>query len=194
MESPLWSYQLGLQGGWITSDPRKAVGVCGPPAGPTFSAFQPWMTGGAGAGQIAAAQTQPYPYPPVTLENPPVAATLLPSYTSTGSVSTLPPPTYTNTKGATISAGDGWFDAQDTLSAPTPIAGCNYPNPWGSQNVATLPPAVACGGAAAGGVVAPVPTTAAPVPVPVAVTTTVPAVARTTRTTAAVVNTATAVV
>jgi glucan 1,3-beta-glucosidase len=154
------------------------------------------MTGGAGAGQIAAAQTEPYPYPPVTLESPPYSATLLPSYTSTGSISTLPPPTYTNTKGATINAGDGWFDAQDTLSAPTPIAGCNYPNAWGSEDVVTLPPALVCGGAA--GAVTPItPITTATTPVvPVAVTTTIPtttAVARTTRSTA-IVNTATALV
>lgn len=158
------------------------------------------MTGGAGAGQMAAAETAPYPYPPVTLENPPFSATLLPSYTSTGSISTLPAPTYTNSKGAKISGGDGWFDAQDTLAAPTPIAGCNYPNAWGSENVATLPPAVVCGGAA--GAAVPVPVTTVP-----AVVTTVPAVpvvptvptttaaVRTTRTTAPVVpvNTATLV-
>ena len=107
------------------------------------------MTGGAGAGQIGAAQTAEYPYPPVTLEAPGYAATLLPSYTSTGAISTLPPPTYTNTQGKTINAGNGWFDAQDTLSAPTPISGCAYPNAWNAVSVA-LPPAGVCGGAAAG--------------------------------------------
>lgn len=126
------------------------------------------MTGGAGAGNIAAAQTAPYPYPPVTLEAPPYEASLLPSYTSTGSISTLPPPTYTNTKGAEISAGNGWFDAQDTLAAPTPIAGCAYPNAWDAVS-ATLPSALVCGGAAGG--VVPVTTATAtattPVPVPV---------------------------
>ena len=134
------------------------------------------MTGGAGAGVIAAAQTAPYPYPPVTLESPAYAASLLPSYTSTGSISTLPPPTYTNTKGAKINAGDGWVDAQDTLSAPTPIAGCAYPNPWDAID-ATLPAAVVCGGAAtpAGGVV-PIPTAVTTATTPVAVITTVPTV------------------
>ena len=147
------------------------------------------MTGGAGAGDIAAAQTEPYPFPPVTLESPPYAASLLPSYTSTGSISTLPPPTYTNTKGASINAGNGWFDAQDTLAAPTPIAGCAYPNAWDAVS-ATLPPAVVCGGAAAGGVI-PVTTatTATTATTPVAViptVTTTTAVAIPTRTTAAV--------
>lgn len=154
------------------------------------------MTGGAGAGDIAAAQTIPYPYPPVTLESPDYAASYLPSYTSTGSISTLPPPTYTNTKGANINAGNGWFDAQDTLAAPTPIAGCVYPNAWDAVAVA-LPAAVTCGGAAAaGGVVAPIPTTTAttattPVAVvPTVATTTAPVVVPT-RTTAAVIPTTT---
>ena len=143
----------------MPTDPRSALGACGPPAGPTFTSFLPWMTGGAGAGVIAAAQTQPYPYPPVTLEDTPYSATLLPSYTSTGAISTLPPPTYTNTKGATINAGNGWFDAQDTQAAPTPIAGCTYPNAWDALSAA-LPPAGVCGGAApAGGVVPVVATT-----------------------------------
>lgn len=116
------------------------------------------MTGGAGAGTIAAAQTAQYPYPPVTLEDTPYSASLLPSYTATGAVSTLPPPTYTNSKGATINAGNGWFDAQDTLSAPTPIAGCTYPDAWNAVSAA-LPAAGVCGGGAtpAGGV-APIPT------------------------------------
>ena len=120
------------------------------------------MTGGAGAGVIAAAQTSPYPYPPVTLEDTSFSVTLLPSYTSTGAISTLPPPTYTNTKGATINAGNGWFDAQDTLAAPTPIAGCAYPNAWNALSVA-LPPAGVCGGATAGaGVLTSIPTTTTP--------------------------------
>ena len=95
-------------------------------------------------------ETLQYPFPPITLEAPSVAASLLPSYTSTGAISTLPAPTYTNSKGSTISAGDGWFNTQDTLHAPTPIAGCAYPNAWDAISVITLPSAVVCGGAAGG--------------------------------------------
>ena len=166
------------------------MGACGPAVGPLFSSFQSWMTGGAGAGDIGPAQTSQYPYPPVTLENPNYPASLLPSYTSTGSISTLPPPIYTNTKGATISAGDGWFDAQDTLLAPTPIAGCNYPNAWDAVSV-TLPPAIVCGGAAtpAGGVVTPI--TTATTPVAVIPTTTSTAVVSTTTTSTATTSTIT---
>ncbi|CDO72792.1 hypothetical protein BN946_scf184994.g45 [Trametes cinnabarina] len=32
------------------------------------------------------------------------------------------------------SMGDGWFDAQDTAPAVTPIAGCAYPNAWDAVN------------------------------------------------------------
>lgn len=120
------------------------------------------MTGGAGAGSIGPAQTAQYPYPPVTLESPAISASLLPSYTSTGAISTLPPPAYTNTKGATINAGNGWFDAQDTMAAPTPIAGCTYPNAWDAVSAA-LPPAGVCGGGATpGGGVTPITTATTP--------------------------------
>lgn len=166
------------------------MGACGPPAGPIFAdSFQPWMTGGAGAGVIAPAQTSPYPYPPLTLEAPPYPASLLPSYTSTGAISTLPPPTYTNTKGATINAGNGWFDAQDKMAAPTPIAGCSYPNAWDAVSVA-LPAAIVCGGAAtpAGGVIPVTTATTATTPVAVVPTTT-STVATITATTAHVTTT-----
>jgi glucan 1,3-beta-glucosidase len=107
------------------------------------------MTGGAGAGTLIPSETLQYPFPPITLEAPSIAASFLPSYTSTGAISTLPAPTYTNSKGSTISAGDGWFNTQDILDAPTPIAGCAYPNAWDAISV-TLPSAVVCGGAAGG--------------------------------------------
>jgi glucan 1,3-beta-glucosidase len=144
------------------------------------------MTGGAGAGIISPAQTSLYPYPPVTLEVPAYAASLLPSYTSTGAISTLPPPTYTNTKGAKINAGDGWFDAQDTMAAPTPIAGCNYPNAWDAVSAA-LPPGTVCGGAAtpAAGVITPITTTTTtttPVGIITTITTTAGVVTTTTST------------
>ena len=138
------------------------------------------MTGGAGAGVIAPAQTSQYPFPPVTLEAPAIPASLLPSYTSTGAISTLPPPTYTNTKGATINAGNGWFDAQDTMAAPTPITGCTYPDAWDAISAA-LPPASACGGAAtpAGGVITPITTATTPLGV-IPTTTTGPLLVTTT--------------
>lgn len=159
VESPLWSYQLGLQGGWVPTDPRTAVGKCGAlgVTGPQFDGtYLPWQTGGAGAGTIAAAATAGLVYPPLTLNGvqAAVAATLLPIYTSTGTVATLPPPTLTATT-KSISVGNGWFDSSDTASAPTAIAGCTYPNAWSAVNIPVPTP---CGAAGAGaGVVTPAP-------------------------------------
>ncbi|KAF5328072.1 hypothetical protein D9619_013626 [Psilocybe cf. subviscida] len=134
VESPLWSYKAGLAGGWILTDPRQASGACGPPSGDAFTGYQPWMTGGAGAGDIAAAQTKQYPYPPTDLQGTPVAP--LPVYTSTGSIITLPVPTFTGTNGAVIGTANGWFNTNDAAPAPTKIPGCAYPSAWDAQNAA----------------------------------------------------------
>jgi len=135
VESPLWSYQMGLRGGWMPTDPRTALGTCGPSAGPVFDKFAPWMTGGAGAGNIDASQAVQYPFPPKALTNAgPVAE--LPVYTPTGTIVTLPMPTYTNTAGKPVGSGNGWFNANDKSPAPTPISGCSYPNAWDAQNAA----------------------------------------------------------
>ncbi|KAF8961880.1 glycoside hydrolase superfamily [Flammula alnicola] len=143
VESPLWSYQLGLQQGWMPTDPRTAIGKCGPSSGPVFDGtYDSWMTGGAGAGTIAAAQTAQYPYPPANLQSTPVGP--LPVYTSTGSIATLPAPTFTDTKGKPISSGDdGWFNPNDSQPGPTPIPGCNYPDPW---NALAVPVPAGCTG------------------------------------------------
>ena len=69
---------------------------------------------------------------------------LMPTYTDTATVETLPMPTYTFTTGKatrTISAGDGWLDAQDTQGGQTAIAGCTYPDPWNAASGVALPTA-----------------------------------------------------
>ncbi len=104
--SPLWSYQLGLQGGWMPKDPRTASGRCdaigGAPNVPFDGTYQSWMTGGAGAGTIAAT----YAWPPASINGADAAVTLLHSYTSTGPVSTLPPPTLTAKATKSVDAGE----------------------------------------------------------------------------------------
>ncbi len=139
VQSPLWSYQLGLEGGWILKDPREAAGKCGDI--PVFDGnYEPWMTGGVGAGTITAAAAGT-PFPPAEIVGVDVPADQLPQYTSTGTVVTL--------AGPTASAGatrvSGWYDAQDTGLAPTTIPGCDYPNPWDALDAA-IP--VGCGGGA----------------------------------------------
>ncbi|PPQ80107.1 hypothetical protein CVT25_001475 [Psilocybe cyanescens] len=149
VQSPLWSYQLGLAGGWIPTDPRTVIGTCGPSSGPVFDGtFDPWMTGGAGAGNLDPTQSVQYPWPPAQLDdgNDPVQ---LPLYTSTGSIATLPMPTFTDNKGKTIDAtANGWFNANDNAPGPTPIPGCSYPDPWNAVN-ATIPTGCSGGASAA---------------------------------------------
>ena len=145
VESPLWSYQLGIQQGWMPLDPRVAIGSCGPSSGPVWdNTFESWMTGGADAGTIVSSQTELYPWPPTDLQGTDVS--ILPYYTSTGSIATLPAPTFTGTSGKTISAGDdGWFNVNDNEPGPTPIPGCAYPDPW---NAVDVPVPTGCSGGA----------------------------------------------
>ncbi|KAF5381908.1 hypothetical protein D9757_007571 [Collybiopsis confluens] len=149
VESPLWSYKLGYENGWIPTDPREAVGMCAS-LGVSKSwdqKFESWQTGGVGAGTIAAASTAEYVWPLTQVSGVPAAQmAFIPTYTPTGSVATLPPPTLTATT-KSISEGNGWFDSSDTTSAPTAIAGCSYPDAWNAID-ATVPTSV-CGGGAA---------------------------------------------
>lgn len=131
VESPQWSYQLGLQNGWMPKDPRVASGTCAN-QGIWSPPLQAWQTGGAGAGQIPASVTASYTWPPSQISNA-GAVSLLPSYTPTGTVATLPPPTFTYSSGSSVktaNAGDGWQNPSDTASGMVAIATCSYLNPW----------------------------------------------------------------
>lgn len=133
-------------------DPRVAIGACGPSAGPIWDdTFESWQTGGASAGTIAPTLTVQYPWPPTDLQGTDVS--LLPLYTSTGSISTLPAPTFTDTSGNSINAGDdGWFNPSDIQPGPTPIPGCDYPtDPWNAIDV-PVPTATVCSGGASAAV------------------------------------------
>ncbi|KAJ6528919.1 hypothetical protein B0H19DRAFT_1194126 [Mycena capillaripes] len=139
VQSPLWSYQLGFEGGWMPTDPRTVHGKCtaiGVEAALFAGTLSAWQTGGAGAGTIAASSTDEFGvWPPATISNVDAGAlTLLPTYTATGSVTTL---TYVTPTGsgsaapsATASIGDGWFDKGDTAPGVTAVAGCTYPAAW----------------------------------------------------------------
>ncbi|KAH9916675.1 glycoside hydrolase superfamily, partial [Fomitopsis serialis] len=139
VESPLWSYKLGLEQGWMPTDPRAASGTCEAlkvaPA-PWNQSFAAYATGGAGAGAIAASSVAQYAaWPPASINNVPSASMrLLPQYTATASVVSLPAAsTYS---AATVSTGSGWADGGDARGAPTPIAGCAYPDAWDAVNAA----------------------------------------------------------
>jgi aryl-phospho-beta-D-glucosidase BglC (GH1 family) len=131
VESPQWSYSLGLQNGWMPLDPRTASGICSN-QGVWSPPLQAWQTGGTGAGQIPASVSQNLAWPPSTISNA-GAVTSLPSYTPTGPVATLPPPTFTITSGKSVktaAAGNGWQNPSDTAGEMVGIATCNYLNPW----------------------------------------------------------------
>ncbi len=123
----------------MPKDPREALGTCATldVDGTDFDGtFLSWQTGGAGAGDIPAASTSEFPWPPATIANAGAAVTELPSYTPTGTIVSLPPPTLTATSTGSIDVGSGWANTADTVPAPTPIAGCKYPDPWDAVDAA----------------------------------------------------------
>ncbi|KAF8147427.1 hypothetical protein K438DRAFT_1989662 [Mycena galopus ATCC 62051] len=163
VQSPLWSYSLGLENGFMPTHPRDSIGVCAAfnvYNDPFNGTFQSWQTGGAGAGTIAPSDLQSFgAWPPSTLSSVTIAPTLLPTYTPTAAFPSLtfitPTPSITAAAIAgasasasradaaaastTASVGSGWFGAQDTLSVMTPVAGCTYPDAWSALS-STVPP------------------------------------------------------
>lgn len=156
--NPMWNYQLGLEQGWVPTNPRTAIGAC--PSLVSSNGFTmayttqpaptlaPWMTGGAGAGTIsdqamltsysvwppssigAAASTGPYITP----------ASNLPTYTQTAGIVTLPAPPQPTSWPAgyssSVNVGSGWVQNSDKASFYTAVSGCSYPNPWSGAGVA----------------------------------------------------------
>ncbi|KAG8910929.1 hypothetical protein FRC01_006043, partial [Tulasnella sp. 417] len=115
IETPMWSYSLGLKEGWIPEDPSQATGVCGGnnPAQPLTAE----MLGTAG-GDISASVRAANPWPPTSLNPGSLNADNVPVYTATGAIPTLAVPT------PTTGNVDGWFNDADTKPIYTPIAGC----------------------------------------------------------------------
>ncbi|KAH7103865.1 glycoside hydrolase [Auriculariales sp. MPI-PUGE-AT-0066] len=152
IEAPLWSYQLGLQEGWMPTDPREAIGICqklGVAIDPNQAfngVFAASATGGAGAPQtldpVATATVRPWP--PTQLAGVPGDPVVFPSYTATGPMPTLPGPTLPASVKATVT---GWAFPKDTALMNVPISGCTYPDVWdgGSDPVPAACPAAAGG-------------------------------------------------
>ncbi|KIK51604.1 glycoside hydrolase family 5 protein [Collybiopsis luxurians FD-317 M1] len=140
--SPLWHYKLGLQQGWIPSDPREAIGHCASvlQSSQIFDGIYPTTA----TGTVAPAQTSSHAFPPPSL-SPSFSGTqmpLLPTYTATGKVKTLFAPTFTAAPSAIV--GTGWNNTADTASAYVTVAGCSYPDSWNAVN-ASLPTATCTG-------------------------------------------------
>jgi len=125
VNSPLWSYSLGLEGGWIPTDPRDSTGACGN-SNPRSGPLKPSQTSYVSQ-TIAPSLRASHPFPPVSLADQANAAAL-PTYTPTGTPHTLAAPTFT---AATVSAGSGWIGGSGGWDGDyVPIEGCTYPDPW----------------------------------------------------------------
>lgn len=136
--SPMWSYSLGLENGWMPTNPlAQSPGACAAaaasqstsvPSATWGSAFQLYQTGNAAS---YAPETSQYPWPPASLvsANTPVSA--LPSYTATKAITPVPVPTISVTAtvvGVTAAPTfAGWFNSADSSPFYTRIGGCNYP-------------------------------------------------------------------
>ncbi|KAG6919225.1 hypothetical protein DXG01_008020 [Tephrocybe rancida] len=135
--NPLWHYQLGLRKGWIPKG-REAIGHCASvlQSSQIFDGiFAPSATGKVkdsyeypdvpridvlslkGAGTVDPVQTSLHAFPPATIL-PSFSGTqiaLLPTYTPTGTMKTLPGPTFT--AAPTAAVGKGWANDADTALA-----------------------------------------------------------------------------
>jgi glucan 1,3-beta-glucosidase len=174
IQTPLWSYKLGLDNGWMPTDPRTANGTCAsynvnlPRFDP--ASFAPSQTG-AGNGQVDPTALAKFgQWPPPTISGLPdtVPITAAPVYTPTGSPVTLAMPTITDSRGHTASlSADGWANQADTALRYVPVADCAYPDPWTgglTQTAVCTGTATATLGAATtpvGSIVTPAPTSTA---------------------------------
>lgn len=143
--SPLWSYQLGLRNGWIPADPRSSVGKCeslGTAQNLFNQSFLPWETGTPSS--IAASSSSSFTWPPSTISGDVVPNSLLPTYTNTAPIITMPPGTFSGAPSSVTSAVDGWFDKSDTVGGITAIVGCTYPDEY--NGIFSVTPTVPCTG------------------------------------------------
>ncbi|KAF7338687.1 Glycoside hydrolase [Mycena venus] len=149
VEAPHWSYQLGLQEGWMPTDPREAVGQCGNKS-PFNGPLSAWQTGGAGAGAIPTDVSNALAWPPPSIvfaggvTSP---ANALPTYAPAGSPMTLPGPAITPASGEpsatkSVDVGSGWANVHDTAGMMQPLQGCSYLDPWIGSSVS--PPSPLC--------------------------------------------------
>lgn len=149
--APFWSYKLGLQQGWIPDDPREAEGHCQRVANKvpqvTFTGYQPFMTGGVGAGQIPAAASVEYPWPLTSMMPDFVATDMdrLYQYTRTGAP--LAPPSLAPSYSVLPTSVSSALVPTTTYAARpayATVSGCSYPDIYAGHNM-SLPATSACG-------------------------------------------------
>jgi glucan 1,3-beta-glucosidase len=154
--TPLWSYSLGLEGGWMPKDPRTANGTCssyGYDIAYFNNSYQAYQTGGGDGVVSASAASKFGQWPPPTVSAFPATMpfSLASTYTQVGPMSTLAveyPSTVTFATHApkkgvsSVPTPAGWANPSDTAARYTPVADCVYPDPW-----TISPTTVACTGA-----------------------------------------------
>ena len=109
VQTPLRSYQLGLENGWMPTDLQQALSEytsLDATSAPFDGTYQAWQTGGAGAGTIPPSAAVELVWPPTSITSDPAGSvTALPQYTATGTLSTLLPPPFSAS--VTASVGNG---------------------------------------------------------------------------------------
>lgn len=150
MPNPMWHYRLGVQEGWIVSNPHEADGFCVSAGGVSPAPFDfkyssPNMIGSS-ITPMAAAQTDQYAWPPTMVSYNAASMSAIPQLTQTGTITPLPMPTNVKPGSTeTISAGNGWANTADARPAYTAVANCKYPAVYDTGDV--IPPG-ACGAGA----------------------------------------------
>ena len=89
-----------------------------------------------------------YPWLPTSIGGADVPVSLLPTYTDTATLITLPVPTFTSVPSSVTKSFNGWFDSADTEGGVVAVAGCSYPDEYTASFAVT--PTAQCTGPTAG--------------------------------------------
>lgn len=101
--------------------------------------YQPWQTGTTSS--IPASSSQQFPWPPTAITSADVPISLMPTYTNTAPVITMPPATFTSAPSEVTASVDGWFNDNDKEGGIVTVAGCPYPDEYnGSFSVVPTAP------------------------------------------------------
>ncbi|GAA95845.1 glycoside hydrolase family 5 protein [Mixia osmundae IAM 14324] len=158
LPNAFWHYKLGLENGWIPTNPRNSAGFCASylasqgiaePSGMVFSGSLAASATGGGPASVTAAQVSSFgAWPPPTTLGTLSPASYLPTLATTGTPITLSAstPTAYPVGSPTASVGNGWADASDTAGYYTSDAACTYIDPYEGNGVAVDGPY--CNGAA----------------------------------------------
>lgn len=133
--TPMWNYKLGLQEGYMPTDPygisrnsgtsNAACAQVGSGLSDNWDgSFQAWMTGGAD--RYSTVNKNQHPWPPSTIRSTEVNSNLLPVWTKTGSPLQLP--TFAPSGSIiTTSTPIATYNPNDAEPWYVEVEGCVYP-------------------------------------------------------------------